>query len=81
MDFSRELASMTRGEGTLSMGNAGYFPCHNQEEVIREIGYDKEGDPEHTSASVFCSHGAGFAVPWNEVEQYIHSSLRIDPEE
>ena len=50
-------------------------------QVIREIGYDKEGDPEHTSASVFCSHGAGFAVPWNEVEQYIHSSLRIDPEE
>lgn len=81
MDFPRELASMTRGEGTLSMGNAGYFPCHNPEEVIREIGYDKEGDSEYTSASVFCSHGAGFTVPWHEVERYIHSSLRIDPEE
>ena len=76
LDFSRELAAMTKGEGTLSMTNAGYFPCHNQEEVMAETAYDKEGDPEHTSASVFCSHGAGFAVPWQEVENYIHSSLK-----
>lgn len=76
LDFSKELASITRGEGTFFAANAGHLPCHNQEEVIAAAGYNKEGDPEHTSASVFCSHGAGFVVPWQQVEEYIHSDLR-----
>ena len=66
---------MTKGEATLFAVNAGYFPCHNADEVIAGSGYNKDGDPEHTSASVFCSHGAGFSVPWDQVETYIHSRL------
>ena len=75
LDFPKELASMTKGEATLFAVNAGYFPCHNADEVIAGSGYNKDGDPEHTSASVFCSHGAGFSVPWDQVETYIHSRL------
>lgn len=72
MDYSRELAASTRGSASISMVNGGYRPCHNQEEVIREIGYDKGGDTEQPSSSVFCAHGAGFTVNWDEAEAYMH---------
>lgn len=72
MDYSRELAAATRGSASISMVNGGYRPCHNQEEVVRETGYDKGGDTEQPSSSVFCAHGAGFTVNWDEAESYMH---------
>lgn len=72
MDYGMELAAVTRGSGSISMIWGGYRECHNAETVIAERDYNKGADKENTSASVFCSHGAGFVVNWNEVEQYIH---------
>ncbi len=72
MDYGVELASATRGSASMSAVSAGFYPCHNSEEVIRRIGYDKGADTEHTSSSVFCSHGAGFTVNWDEAESYMH---------
>ena len=72
MDYRVELASATRGSASISAVSAGYDICHNPEEVIRQTGYDKGADTEHTSASVFCSHGAGFTVNWDEAESYMH---------
>ena len=72
MDYSVELASATRGSASISSVSAGYDICHNPDEVIRQTGYDKGADTEHTSASVFCSHGAGFTVNWDEAESYMH---------
>jgi len=50
----------------------GYAPCHNTEEVIAAIGYEAEHDVENPCGSVFCAHGAGFVVPWDQVEAYMH---------
>ena len=66
------MNASTHGKGTLTCEVAGYFPCHNQEEVIEKIGYDSESDLENPTCSVFCAHGSGFLVPWDEVEQYMH---------
>lgn len=72
MDYSAELASFTKGSATISLISAGYEECHNPEEVIAEKAYDKGSDKAHTSSSVFCSHGAGFVVNWDEAENYMH---------
>lgn len=71
-DYLKEVNAYTHGKGTLTCEVAGYFPCHNQEEVIEKIGYDSESDLENPTCSVFCAHGSGFLVPWDEVEQYMH---------
>ena len=71
-DSSRELAAFTRGRGQISLTFDGYEPCHNTQEVVESIGYDKDRDVQNTSDSVFCSHGAGFPVKWYEVKDYIH---------
>ncbi len=67
-----EFASYTKGRGHISCTFGGYQPCHNAEEVIAEIGYECESDAENTADSVFCSHGAGVAVKWNEVMDRMH---------
>ena len=72
MDYGIELAAQTKGCGSISMVWGGYEKCHNAEAVIAECNYDKGADKENPSSSVFCSHGAGFVVNWNEVENYIH---------
>ena len=72
MDYGIELADQTQGRGSISMIWGGYRECHNPEEVIADCAYNKGADKENPSSSVFCSHGAGFVVNWNEVEQYIH---------
>lgn len=72
MDYGMELAALTRGGGSVSMVTEGYRPCHNSDEVIKERAYDKGADKENPSSSVFCSHGAGFVVNWDKVEEYIH---------
>ena len=67
-----EVAAYTQGRGRLSCTVEGYRPCHNTEEVIAACGYDPERDVENPSGSVFCAHGAGFNVPWNEVREHVH---------
>jgi len=71
-NYQKEVIAYTRGRGRLSCVLNGYEPCHNQEEVIQAIGYDAEADLENPSGSVFCSHGAGFYVGWEEVKDYMH---------
>ncbi len=70
--YHRELISYTHGLGKLSLKFCGYGKCTNTEKVIEEIGYNREADTENTADSVFCEHGAGFLVPWNEVRSYMH---------
>ncbi len=70
--YQQEVHAYTKGRGTLSCTFGGYAPCHNAEEVIRETAYDPQSDLENPSCSVFCAHGAGFIVPWDQVQQYMH---------
>lgn len=76
-DYTKEVISYTRGLGRLSLVSDGYEPCHNEDEVVAASGYDPEADLENTPHSVFCAHGAGFVVPWQEVEQYKHLDTGI----
>ena len=71
-DHQREVIAYTRGCGRLFCSLKGYEPCHNAEEVIQAAGYDPESDLENPTGSVFCAHGAGFVVPWDQVEDYMH---------
>lgn len=71
-DYTKELISYTRGEGRLFCTSDGYEPCHNQEDIISAKGYDPEADLDNSPHSVFCAHGAGFIVPWQEVDSYKH---------
>ena len=71
-DYAETLASYTQGKGQLQVTLDGYAPCHNQDTIVAEAGYDPEADLENTPDSVFCSHGAGFTVKWNQVQEYMH---------
>ena len=71
-DYPREVAQYTRGEGRIFCALKGYAPCHNAEEVIAQIGYEAERDVENSADSVFCVHGAGFVVKWEEVRSQMH---------
>ena len=71
-DYADTLASYTQGRGQLQLTLQGYAPCHNQEAVVAQLGYDPEADIENTPDSVFCAHGAGFNVKWNQVKDYMH---------
>lgn len=75
MDYYLEVIAYTKGKGSINYIYDGYDICHNTEEVIEEIGYDKNSDKEYTSNSVFCSHGAGYTVPWNESDKKMHCIL------
>ena len=71
-DYAETLAAYTRGRGQLQLTLHGYAPCHNAQQVVEALGYDPEGDLDNTPDSVFCAHGAGFNVRWNEVKNYMH---------
>jgi len=71
-DYQREVWAYTKGRGRITLTLKGYEPCHNAEEVIEEIGYDSERDVDNPTGSVFCVHGAGFLVKWDEVPEYMH---------
>lgn len=71
-DYQTQLNSYTSGRGRMMLTLKGYEPCHNSNEVIANIGYDSEADLDNPTASIFCSHGAGFIVKWDEVEDYMH---------
>lgn len=80
-DYQREVISYTGGQGQLFCTLKGYEPCHNQEEVIETVGYDSEADTENPTCSVFCAHGAGFLVPWDQVREHMHvdSGIQLSP--
>ncbi|HHX11832.1 MAG TPA: TetM/TetW/TetO/TetS family tetracycline resistance ribosomal protection protein, partial [Clostridiales bacterium] len=71
-DYHNELRAYSRGRGKLFCTLKGYEPCHNSEEIIEAIGYDSEGDMGNPTSSVFCSHGVGFIVDWDKVDDYKH---------
>ena len=81
-DYWREVTAYTRGRGRLSCALRGYEPCANQEEVVSRFAYDPERDVDNPPDSVFCSHGAGVIVKWNEVRDHMHvdSGLRLGEE-
>ncbi|MDO4165917.1 MAG: TetM/TetW/TetO/TetS family tetracycline resistance ribosomal protection protein [Eubacteriales bacterium] len=71
-EYQRDLAAYTSGKGHLSCQMYGYLPCHDAEDVILARGYDPDADLWQTADSVFCSHGSGYIVPWNEVPEHAH---------
>ena len=79
-DYAETLAAYTQGLGRLQLSLHGYAPCHNAEAVIAEAGYDPEAVLENTPDSVFCAHGAGFNVKWNQVKDYMHLESGLQTE-
>lgn len=80
-DYQKEVVSYTHGTGKLFCSLKGYAPCKNQDKVVQNIGYDPEADLENPTGSVFCAHGAGFVVPWDQVEAYMHLQSGVDMDE
>ena len=70
--YPMEVVSYTRGRGRVSLTLEGYRPCHNAQEVIEAVGYEPEHDLDNPADSVFCAHGAGFVVPWEQVRSHMH---------
>lgn len=79
-DYSLAVVSYTKGHGTLFCTLCGYEPCHNQQQVIEQIGYDASRDAENTADSVFCRHGAGVTVKWDEADEWMHLESGWPPE-
>lgn len=79
-DYPLTVAAYTRGRGKFSCSLHGYAPCHNQKQVVAAAGYDPERDLEHTPDSVFCAHGGGFTVKWDQVPQYMHLESCLTPD-
>ncbi len=77
-DYQREVIAYTKGRGHLNLWFKDYEPCHNAEEAIEAAGYDPEADLENTADSVFCSHGAGYLVPWYQVKEYMHVESPVE---
>ena len=78
-NYQKEVVAYTKGYGKLYLDFAGYETCHNAEEVIEAVGYDSEHDLDNPTGSVFCAHGAGFPVSWDEVENYMHLESVLSP--
>ena len=70
--YPMEVTAYSRGRGRISVALSGYESCHNGEEIAALSGYDPDGDMENPTGSVFCAHGAGFVVDWDQVEDYMH---------
>ncbi|MBQ4641097.1 MAG: TetM/TetW/TetO/TetS family tetracycline resistance ribosomal protection protein [Oscillospiraceae bacterium] len=79
-DYASQVAAYTQGTGQLQLTLHGYAPCHNQDAVVAAADYDPESDLENTSDSVFCSHGAGFTVKWDQVQAYMHLESGLQKE-
>lgn len=79
--YQSEVTAYTRGRGRLFCTLKGYQPCHNAEEVIEAAGYEPDADMENPTGSVFCAHGAGFVVNWDEVDTYAHIQTELGLEE
>lgn len=76
--YHKEVISYSHGKGKLTCFFEGFYPCHNANDVIKDICYNPETDILNSPDSVFCSHGAGVNVKWNEVEKYMHVSSGVD---
>ncbi len=79
-DYVQEVHGYTKGSGRLMLELTGYDVCHNAAEVVEQMAYDSEADVANPTGSVFCAHGAGFLVPWNEVPEYMHLEYVCDAE-
>ena len=79
--YQSEVTAYTRGRGRLFCTLKGYQPCHNAEEVIEAAGYEPDADMENPTGSVFCAHGVGFVVNWDEVDTYAHIQTELGLEE
>lgn len=75
--YGTEFAAFTKGRGRMTLSFCGYEPCHNESEVVKNCKYDPDADVENTADSVFCVHGSGFVVPWNEVAKHVHVDTSI----
>ena len=75
--YVRDIIAYTRGLGRMTCVSDGYEECHNTEEIVAMAGYDPEADMENTPHSVFCSHGAGVVIPWQEVDSHKHLEPHI----
>ncbi len=71
-NYQKEVVSYTKGQGKLYCSLSGYQQCEDQDEVIASMQYDSEKDIHNPTGSIFCSHGAGFYVKWNDVKEYMH---------
>ena len=80
-NYQKDVIAYTRGKGHLLLNTCGYRECHNAEKVIAETGYDCDGDTENSADSIFCSHGAGYNVKWNEVYDHMHLPLASETDE
>lgn len=77
LDYPTQYAAYTNGKGSIRLVFDGYDVCHNTKKVIATIGYDKNADPAYTSNSIFCSHGKGYVVPWQEAEAAMHANTEL----
>ena len=75
--YGTEFAAFTKGRGRMTLSFCGYEPCHNESEVVKNCKYDPDAEVENTADSVFCAHGSGFVVPWNEVAKHVHVDTSI----
>lgn len=75
--YGTEFAAFTKGRGRMTLSFCGYEPYHNESEVVKNCKYDPDADVENTADSVFCAHGSGFVVPWNEVAKHVHIDTSI----
>lgn len=76
MDYSMEVVAFTKGKGSISLMYDGYDICHNSQEVIENIAYNKNADREYTSTSIFCSHGQGYLVEWDKADEAMHCEIK-----
>ena len=76
--YQKEFTAYTGGRGRMAVSLKGYDICHNQEEVLAASTYDSEADLANPTGSVFCAHGAGFVVDWDEVEEYMHMEHTLE---
>ena len=74
-DYADQVAAYTQGTGQLQIALQGYLPCHNTQQVVQAANYDPQADIENTPDSVFCDHGAGFVVKWDQVHRYMHLDI------
>jgi hypothetical protein len=75
MNYGIDFTALTKGKGKINFSFDGYDICHNEEEVINKIGYDKNADIDYTSTSIFCSKGQAYLVDGNEAEDHMHCVL------
>lgn len=78
MDYSMEVVAFTKGKGSITLVFDGYDLCHNEEEVIEKYNYNKDADIMYTSNSVFCSHGKGYIVKWQDADEAMHAEKTIE---